>query len=122
MDQPRGTNRRHFLRRAALVVGAFVLGVGRSEPAFGSGGCNFPAGECSEAEINGECSFSLSWVVVRTGGSCVECYENAEKQAAAVASGEGCFYTDGIKCGYYIPPVSRPPGHGHDCPYFPIHV
>lgn len=102
--------RRGFLRQTALVVGAFVVGVGRNDSAFAAGYCSF----CGNNKCNDEqkeycedpdnAGLKLTWAA-QGNGTCVECYDSETARANAVASGEGCFYCQDVKCGYYIGPA-----------------
>ena len=74
--------RRGFLRRAALVIGAVLVGVGRTESAHAlvdcCGLCKSPSTKCSE------CTVKLAWTCHHpnyesgpANRKCVECYDTA---------------------------------------------
>ena len=96
-------SRRGFLRQTALVVGAFVVGVGRNESAFAAGYCFFCSNKCNDQQkkdCNANHSLTLTWAA-QGGGTCVECYKSANDRANAEASAQGCNYCVNVECGYY---------------------
>ena len=98
------SGRRRFLRRSALVVGAFLLGVGRSETAFGSG-CGSCRRKCTDEEKRNKCNNALSWVSP-LGRNCVECYksasavEKAEREKQRRRLPHACNYCENVLCSY----------------------
>ena len=83
-SQPLSTDRRGFLHRAALVMGAFIVGLGRTESAFGGGTtyvvncCGLCAPDSDECKC--EDDFQLDWECDHEGEKwrCIECYNTAE--------------------------------------------
>ena len=124
MEQLSG-GRRRFLRRTAMVVGAFLVGIGRTNTAFAG---NMPAcyrcnGDCSPEQHAKDCGHSLCWVHPDdTSVSCCECYdEEADlRKAQAEAPKRGllaaCFYCENVVCGYTVkdghPMFVCDPGYG----------
>ena len=94
------SDRRGFMRRAALVIGAFVIGVGRSESVFGAHTCTYCRRKCTPRERN-NCRHFLTWSSP-SGGICVECYESASDVDKALEKDLGCYYCENVTCGYYI--------------------
>ena len=99
--------RRGFLRQTALVVGAFVVGIGRDDSVFAAGFCSFCGnkrcddGQKRHCEDPDNAGLKLTWGA-QGGGTCVECYDSEAARAAAGASGHGCHYCADVKCGYYL--------------------
>lgn len=100
--------RRRFLRRTAMVVGAFLVGIGRTNTAFATTpACYRCNGDCSAEQVNEDCDHALCWVH-RNDSSvmCCECYRNAadvqkaREEARARRLSDACFYCENVVCGY----------------------
>ena len=83
-SKPLSVDRRGFLHRSALVIGAFVVGLGRTESAFGTPTFHVVncCGLCSSDDRNCKCheNCQLSWECEHKGATwkCIECYKTAE--------------------------------------------
>lgn len=81
-------DRRGFLHRSALVIGAFLVGLGRAEPAFGQ---DMTAVSCCIlcCRNDPECKYKKSHCVVwhcwfeQKMWNCIECYDTARTRQAA---------------------------------------
>ena len=106
------SSRRGVLRKSAIVVGAFLAGIGRAESAFGATAievnqyCSFAAGKCSKDQKDA-CRHVTGWNSTKGPGLCCECYESDAALATAVREFEkwklenACWYSEGIVCGFY---------------------
>ena len=112
------SSRRGVLRKSAIVVGAFLAGIGRTESAFGdtsTPNCTYFVRKCEDDEKK-NCTFNLGWNG-RNGGLCCECYVSADARARAISIAaahnaplpeeewlEACtFRTTGVLCGFFDP-------------------
>lgn len=87
--KPLLTDRRGFLHRSALVIGAFLAGLGRSELAFGCESMTVVACCMLCCRNDSTCTYRddrcVAWSCLSGGQAwlCIECYDTAQTRQAA---------------------------------------